>query len=317
MNTDTLASLQERFEAELLTAATSGLPFVTEAAQHITAAGGKRFRPMLVFLASQFGGEVDEDRLLTAALAMELTHVASLYHDDVMDEAELRRATPSANARWGNLIAILVGDFLFARASRAVAELGQEYLALQAETFARLVEGQIQETVGPSEGEDPTAHYLQVLADKTGSLISASAQYGAMVAGATDEVRAALAAYGEEVGIIFQISDDLIDIVSTKTGKTPGTDLREGVATLPTLLLAASQDPADAELQALIASDLTDQAKLDRALELLRQHRVIDETRAELHRRADVARGHLRPLPAGEAKDLLLQVCDQLVDRAT
>jgi len=246
---------------------------------------------------------------------MELTHVASLYHDDVMDMADLRRGAPSANRLWGNSVAILVGDYLFARASTTVAELGVEYVALQAETFARLVQGQIAETKGPGPDEDPLAHYIQVIADKTGSLIAASALFGGMVAGADRPVLDALAAFGEEVGLVFQLSDDLIDITSTKTGKTPGTDLREGVPTLPVLMLRAENDPADAELLALIDGDLSDDAVLADVLRRLRTHPVMGRAKAEVERRADVARAHLAPLPDGEAKDALLKVCTDLVER--
>ncbi|AQX16519.1 geranylgeranyl pyrophosphate synthase [Tessaracoccus lapidicaptus] len=310
-----LTALLDTFEERLVATAVAGSPFVTEASRHIIAAGGKRFRPLLVFLAARFGGAVDHDDLMRAALVMELTHVASLYHDDVMDMADLRRGAPSANRLWGNSVAILVGDYLFARASTTVAELGVEYVALQAETFARLVQGQIAETKGPGPDEDPLAHYIQVIADKTGSLIAASALFGGMVAGADRPVLDALAAFGEEVGLVFQLSDDLIDITSTKTGKTPGTDLREGVPTLPVLMLRAENDPADSELLALIDGDLSDDAVLADVLRRLRTHPVMGRAKAEVERRADVARAHLAPLPDGEAKDALLKVCTDLVDR--
>lgn len=309
--------LHTRFEEVLVQVATSDAPFVTEAATHIISAGGKRFRPMLVFLAAQFGGPIDEDDLLDAALVVELTHVASLYHDDVMDEAELRRAAPSANARWGNSIAILIGDFLFARASARVAKLGTDYVALQAETFTRLVQGQIAETRGPVDGEDSLAHHLQVVADKTGSLIATSAVFGGMVSGASAEVIDALRAYGEEVGVVFQLSDDVIDITSEETGKTPGTDLREGVPTLPTLMLDASTDPADDELKALLEQDLESDEALAEALEGLRSHPVMHRAKAEVRRRAEVARAHLAALPDGEAKEMLAQVCTDLVERTS
>nr|WP_233557988.1 polyprenyl synthetase family protein [Tessaracoccus antarcticus] len=309
--------LHGRFEEVLVEAATSDAPFVTEAATHIISAGGKRFRPTLVFLASQFGGPVDEGDLIDAALVVELTHVASLYHDDVMDEADLRRAAPSANARWGNSIAILIGDYLFSRASARVAKLGVEYVALQADTFARLVQGQIAETRGPGEGEDPLAHHLQVVADKTGSLIATSAVFGGMVSGASAEVIEALRSYGEEVGVVFQLSDDVIDITSDEAGKTPGTDLREGVPTLPTLMLGASSDPADAELKTLIDGDLESDEALTVALDGLRAHPVMAQAKAEVRRRAELARSHLAALPDGDAKDMLAQVCTDLVERST
>lgn len=309
--------LLARFEEALLREATSDAPFVTEAATHIIAAGGKRFRPMLVFVASQFGGPVDEDDLIAAALVVELTHVASLYHDDVMDEADLRRAAPSANARWGNSIAILIGDYLFARASARVAKLGTEYVSLQAETFTRLVQGQIAETRGPEEGESPLAHHLQVVADKTGSLIATSAVFGGMVSNASDEVLEALRSYAEEMGVVFQLGDDVMDIASDEAGKTPGTDLREGVPTLPTLMLDASKDPADAELKALISGDLASDETLAATLDKLRVHPVMERARAEVRRRAELARSHLSVLPDGEAKDMLAQVCIDLVERST
>lgn len=312
-----MRGLLDRVEERLRELAEGSTPFVTEAAQHIIAAGGKRFRPLLVVLASQLTDQANDDDIVRAALVMELTHVASLYHDDVMDEAELRRGAPSANARWDNTVAILVGDFLFARASSTVAELGPEYVALQATTFARLVQGQIAETVGPRDGDDPLDFYLQVVADKTGSLIAASTSFGGMVADVSPEQLQALAAYGEEIGVVFQLSDDIIDITSDETGKTPGTDLREGVATLPTMLLQASRDPADADLQQLIAGDLSDDARLGEALTRLRASHVIEEARAEVRRRADVARSYLDQLPDGDAKAALRTLCDDVVTRTT
>lgn len=307
-----LAVIEER----LLERAGGQTELVTEAAQHIINAGGKRFRPVLVLLASHFGEAVDEEDLIRAALVVELTHVASLYHDDVMDDADIRRGAPSANRRWQNSVAILVGDFLFARASTTVAELGVDYVLLQAETFARLVQGQIAETIGPAEGEDALEHYLHVVADKTGSLIATSALFGGMVSGASDDVLESLRAYGEEIGMIFQLSDDIIDITSDVTGKTPGTDLREGVPTLPTLLALRSTDPADARLQELIRSDLSDDVDLAETISLLRAHPAIEEARAVVAQRADNARRLLDPLPDGPAKEALTALCDQVVTRS-
>lgn len=313
---DSVRQHLEEIEERLLEAARADTPMVTEAAQHIIAAGGKRFRPLLVVLSSCFGGPVDDQDLTRAALVVELTHVASLYHDDVMDDADLRRGAPSANRRWQNSVAIMVGDFLFARASSTVAELGTDYVALQAKTFARLVQGQIAETVGPPAGVDPLAHYLQVVADKTGSLIATSALFGGMVSGASTEVLAALEAFGEEIGVVFQLSDDIIDITSTEAGKTPGTDLREGVPTLPTLLAMRSADPADDRLKELIGADLEDDADLAEAIGLLRAHSAVEQARTEVRRRAEVARGLLAPLPAGPARDALNALCDQVVTRS-
>ena len=206
----------------LLAAAEADTPMVTEAAQHIIAAGGKRFRPLLVVLGSQIGPYAEPDDVVKAAVVVELTHVGSLYHDDVMDEASLRRGSDSANARWGNTVAILVGDLLFARASDTVAELGPEFVRLQARTFSRLVQGQIAETVGPADGQDPLDHYLQVVADKTGSLIATSALFGAKLSGASSEVQQVMAEFGEQIGVVFQLSDDIIDITSDVDRQDPG-----------------------------------------------------------------------------------------------
>ena len=260
-------------EAELEEAIQSEARFVTEAARHLMHAGGKRFRPLLVLLAAETG-DPTADGVVTSACVVELTHLASLYHDDVMDEAVLRRGAESANARWDNLVAILTGDFLFSKSSELTARLGADAVRIQAETFTRLVEGQILETLGPTEGEDPLEHYLRVVAGKTGSLIATSARYGARFAGAPLEVEDALTAYGEKIGSAFQLSDDILDIASEsdESGKTPGTDLREGVPTLPVLLARRSTDPADARLLELLDADLTDDALHAEALDLLRKH---------------------------------------------
>ncbi len=305
-----------RIEAALLEAAEGDSPMVTEAAQHIITAGGKRFRPLLVILGSLVGpGAVAED-VIKAAVVVELTHVGSLYHDDVMDEAGMRRGSVSANGRWGNTVAILVGDFLFSRASDVVAELGPEYVKLQARTFSRLVQGQIAETVGPVDGQDPLDHYLQVVADKTGSLIATSALFGSKLSGAPLEVQQALAEFGEQIGTVFQLSDDIIDITSDVTGKTPGTDLREGIPTLPTLLARKSTDPADARLLELLDSDLHDDAALAEVLDLLRRHRSVDQARSEVRHRAERARALLDHLPPGPARNALADLCTTVVTRS-
>jgi heptaprenyl diphosphate synthase len=311
---DRVTGLLDRVEEELAAAAQADTPFVTEAARHIISAGGKRFRPLLVVLAALLAEGSEQDAIVRAALVMELTHVASLYHDDVMDDADLRRGAASANQRWGNTVAILV--FLFAKASSIVATLGTEYVQLQAATFARLVQGQIAETRGAQAGGDQLQHYLDVVADKTGSLIAASTTFGGMVAGLDGPTLDSLAAYGEEIGVVFQLSDDIIDIASEVSGKTPGTDLRAGVPTLPTLLARASTDPADARLLELLDSELTSDADLAEALGLMRAHPAMADARAEITRRAEIARGYLAPLPDGEAKAALSALCDAVITRS-
>lgn len=312
----------EHIECELLAHTQADTPFVTEVAGHIVKAGGKRFRPTLVTLAAHLGHSVDHyqqgDPLLQltrAALVVELTHVASLYHDDVMDDADMRRGAPSANRRWNNSMAILVGDYLFSRASTIVADLGTDWARLQSETFARLVQGQIAETRGPQPGDNKLDFYLKVIADKTGSLISTSAVFGGMVAGVPQDQLEALARFGEEIGVVFQLSDDMIDIMSDTTGKTPGTDLREHVPTLPTMMLRAKNRAEDARLLELLDADLGDDALLLEALTLLRENPVIEEAKAHILRRAEVARRYLDPLPDGQAKNALLQLCDQVASR--
>ena len=291
--------------------------YVTEAARHLLAAGGKRFRPLLVLLASEAGEHPDSDEVLTAACIVEITHLGSLYHDDVMDEAALRRGADSANSRYDNLVAILTGDFLFARSSELTSRLGADAVRIQAETFTRLVEGQIMETVPPGPGEDPLQHYLEVVAGKTGSLIATSARYGARFGGAPREVEEALAAYGEIVGSAFQLSDDILDIASDtdESGKTPGTDLREGVPTLPTLMAQASTDPADARLLQLLSGPIESDAEVEEALALLRVHPAIDEARAYVARQAEEAKALLAILPESPVRSALEAFADLVATR--
>jgi len=296
----------------------SEYPFVTEASRHLVDAGGKRFRPLLVLLASQYGDGASPG-VVPSAVVVELTHLATLYHDDVMDEAAMRRGAPSANARWDNTVAILTGDFLFARASELLADLGPEAVRIQARTFERLCTGQIRETVGPQQGEDPVDHYLSVVADKTGSLIATSGQFGAMLAGASDDVVELLTRFGERIGVAFQLSDDILDVASDsgESGKTPGTDLREGVATLPVLHVRRSTDPSDKALRSLLDGELDDEALLAEAVSLLRAHPAMLAARADLQRYADEAREVLDSLPEGAATDALHLLCDMVVARTS
>jgi heptaprenyl diphosphate synthase len=305
-------------EAALHDAVKSDYPFVTEASRHLVVAGGKRSRPLLVLLAAQLGDPAAPG-VVPAAVVVELTHLATLYHDDVMDEAELRRGAASANARWDNSVAILTGDFLFARASDILADLGPEAVRLQARTFERLVTGQIRETVGPVEGADQVEHYLSVLADKTGSLIATSARFGAMLSGADEQAVDVLTRYGERFGVAFQLSDDLLDVLSdsTESGKTPGTDLREGIPTLPVLLMRRAARPEDSRLVELLDSGLADDADHREALALLRAHPAMAEAQAEVTRWADAARETLAPLSDSPAKAALEALCHQVVGRAT
>jgi heptaprenyl diphosphate synthase len=303
-------------EARLQDVVGSAHPLLDVAARHLVNAGGKRVRPMLTLLASHLG-DPSTPAVIDAAVVVELTHLATLYHDDVMDEALVRRGAASANTRWSNTVAILTGDFLFARASDLTASLGTEATHIQSQTFARLVEGQIAETVGPLEGTDPLKHHLQVLADKTGSLIATSARLGALLAGAPARDVETVARFGELYGLAFQLSDDLIDIVSAAadTGKTPGTDLREGIRTLPVLLVLASSDADSARLRELLSGSLDDDADLAEALALLRAHPAMAEARRRLLAYADEARAVAAELPDGACRGALLAITEYVLAR--
>ncbi|MEL5960440.1 polyprenyl synthetase family protein [Streptomyces sp. CLV115] len=308
-------------ESGLLDATKSGVPFITEAAQHLVRAGGKRFRPLLAMLAAQFG-DPDAPGVVPAAVVVELTHLATLYHDDVMDEADVRRGVDSANSRWGNSVAVLTGDFVFARASHILADLGPEAVRIQAEAFERLVTGQILETAGPAEGVAPVEHYLEVLRGKTGSLVAVACRFGAMMAGADESAVDILTQYGERLGVAFQLADDVLDIASDshESGKTPGTDLREGIPTLPVLHLRAQAladgKPDDLELVALLDGDLSDDARHAEALRRLRAHPALEQAKRDTVRYAEEARATLTPLPEGYAKSALCELCDAVVHRA-
>jgi heptaprenyl diphosphate synthase len=291
-------------------------PLVEETSRHLVAAGGKRLRPLLTILASHYGDK-NKFGIIESAVVCELTHVATLYHDDVMDEAPLRRGVESANNRWGNTVAILTGDYLFAKVSALLADIGPEAVRLQASTFERLVIGQIMETQGPRAGEDSLDHYLQVVADKTGSLIAASARFGAMVSGAPTEIKETLTVFGEKLGIAFQLADDVIDIASEshQSGKTPGTDLREGVPTLVTLNVMKSTRKEDKDLIKLLKSPIKDEKTVKQVLKTLRTHDALDQSRSQLHDIAKDARTALGPLPVNDVTGALFSLCDAIIDR--
>jgi heptaprenyl diphosphate synthase len=292
-------------------------PLVIETSRHLVEAGGKRLRPLLTLITSHYGDPTAHG-IIEAAVVCELTHVATLYHDDVMDEAPLRRGVQSANSRWGNTVAILTGDYLFARTSDMLADLGPAAVHLQAQTFERLVIGQIMETQGPADGGDPLQHYLSVVADKTGSLIAASAQFGAMLSGAPRDQIDALAAFGEKIGITFQLVDDVIDIASQseESGKTPGTDLKEGVPTLVTLNVMKSNRAEDRDLQELLKGPINDQIVVNQVLDQLRQHPALDQSREQVLGIANQARNLLGPLPVNDATGALFSLCDAVIDRS-
>jgi heptaprenyl diphosphate synthase len=303
-------------EAGVRSAARALHPVLEGASMHLMS-GGKRLRPMLVLLAAQFGDPQDP-RVVRAAVALELTHLATLYHDDVMDEAEVRHSDVSANSRWGNSVAILTGDFLFARASEILADLGTEAIRIQAQTFGRLVTGQIAETVGCQPDEDPLAHYLGVVTEKTASLFATSGQFGAMFSGAPADVIARITPACRALGVAFQLADDILDVASEseQSGKTPGTDLREGVRTLPMLHALRSVGPADARLVELLSlPDLSDPVLHAEALGLLRAHPAMDMAKADTRRWAEAARTEILGLPEVPARAAFEALCEFVVER--
>ena len=293
-------------------------PLVVETSRHLVEAGGKRLRPLLTLLGAQFG-DSNKNGIIEAAVVCELTHLATLYHDDVMDEAALRRGVPSANERWGNTVAILTGDYLFAKASDMLADLGPEAVRLQARTFERLVIGQITETQGSTPGLSPLDHYLKVVADKTGSLIATAARFGGLLSGASPQDVEALTRFGEKIGIVFQLADDVIDIASesNESGKTPGTDLREGVPTLVTLFILESNDPKDAELKEILSKPITDEAVVAETLKKLRTHPALKKSRDLLHEYAAKAEEEITGLPDIAAKRALIELCQTIITRTS
>ena len=314
---DLLASMAE-VELLLRGSIEGKYPLVIETSRHLVDAGGKRLRPLLTLIASHFGNPKTEG-IIEAAVVCELTHLGTLYHDDVMDEAPLRRGVESANNRWNNTVAILTGDYLFAKTSQLLADLGPEAVRLQALTFERLVIGQITETQGSSTDKTALEHYLSVVSDKTASLISASARYGAMISGASEEIMDSLTKFGEEIGTVFQLADDIIDIASDskESGKTPGTDLREGVPTLVTLFILESNDPADAELKKILSAPITDEAIVAQTILTLRSHSALTKSRELVAGFGRSAQKHLEILPEGPAKAALVGLSQAVISRTS
>jgi heptaprenyl diphosphate synthase len=292
-------------------------PLVVETSRHLVEAGGKRLRPLLTLISAQFGDPTNYD-IIKAAVCCELTHLATLYHDDVMDDAVLRRGVISANKKWNNAVAILTGDYLFSKVSDMLADIGPEAVKLQAKTFERLVIGQIKETQGKSEGLSQIDHYMKVVADKTGSLIATSARFGALLSGASPNVVETLTKFGEKIGVAFQVADDLLDIASNETasGKTPGTDLKEGIPTLVTLFVMADNDPADKDLINKLNKPISDE-DLPNVISELRKHKALKKVQEYLSKVATEANDLLIDLPAGAAKEALNNLTFALVNRST
>lgn len=315
-----LAEVETQLKSQLSFAS----PIADAPARYLAEAGGKRIRPLLTLLASELGDGPNE-LVHRAAVAIELTHLASLYHDDVMDEANLRRGVAAAHTVWSNSVAILAGDLLFARASSLVAGMGEDAILLQARTFERLCLGQLHETVGPQEGDDEIEHYMQVLADKTGALIATAARMGVMFSGANTEYADMVQEYGERIGVAFQLIDDVLDLSEQQrqTGKLSGTDLRAGVQTLPVLLLK-KRAVEDREARDLLVRIEEGSARiqagepltlLDREVAELRDHEVTAETLETAKRWARDAVAAIAPLPRSIVKDALERLAESIVTR--
>jgi heptaprenyl diphosphate synthase len=284
---------------------------------HLFRAGGKRFRPLFTVLSAQLGPEPDAWQVTVAGASIELVHLATLYHDDVMDEAQIRRGAPSVNARWGNRVAILAGDYLFATASRLISRLGPEAVKVIAETFAQLVTGQVRETRGTAAGINDIDHYLKVVQEKTACLIAASGRFGATFSGADREQVDRLERLGRVVGTAFQIIDDIIDIDSDpdESGKMAGTDLREGVHTLPVLYALQETGPAAERLRTLLATPVNSDAELAECLALLRRSDGIPRAKAMVTHYVTRAREEIAALPPCGGRDALASLLTFTVDR--
>ncbi|MDO5030007.1 MAG: polyprenyl synthetase family protein [Corynebacterium sp.] len=315
----TITEGMRKSEDLLLSELGKGEDFLVERVSHLAQAGGKRFRPMFTMLSAQFGQNPQDSKVVTAATVLEMTHLATLYHDDVMDEADKRRGVASANARWDNTVAILAGDYLFATASRLLAELGSHTVSHFAETFGVLVTGQMRECLNDLDLpiEERIERYLTVIAEKTGVLIASAGYLGAYHAGAPAEIASALRRYGELIGIIFQIVDDIIDISSNtdQSGKTPGTDLREGVFTLPVLYALQEESPAAERLREILVGPVSDDALVDEALELLAQTAGVDRAMDKVKELLEESDRVIAELPECAAKESLRHVARYTIER--
>ncbi|UED87032.1 polyprenyl synthetase family protein [Streptomyces profundus] len=308
----------EAVEEELRLAVTTDVdPRIAELASHIAAAGGKRLRPLLALLAAEFGDPAREG-VVRAAAVVELVHIASLYHDDVMDATDTRRGVESANSRWGNQLAVRGGDWLLARAARLAADLGQHAVRHNSQAAVRLVEGQFRELLGPGPDEDPVDHYFEVIAGKTVELVAMSLRIGATQSAAPAEYTEVLSEYGANLGAAFQISDDLIDLMSPPgvSGKEQGRDLRIGVLSLPVLLARGDHSREGAELRSLLEEGpITDSRTHRSTLKLFHDSPAIARTRAMMHERVERARAGLASLPEIPARAALDAMCDFVADR--
>ncbi|MBF6331951.1 polyprenyl synthetase family protein [Nocardia transvalensis] len=315
---DSVRTALGQVEDLLVTEISNGPSIVVDKALHLVNAGGKRFRPLFTIMSAQLGPHPDDPQVVTAAAVAELTHLASLYHDDVIDEAPLRRGVVSANARWNNTVAILAGDYLLATAFRLATQIdGKELEQMVEDTLIRMLTGEMRESIGVRPDEDPVAHYMDVIRDKTGALIEACAGAGATFSGATSDEVERLRKFGNVLGLIFQISDDLLDLVADQqlSGKELGTDLREGVHTLPVLFALRAQGTEADRLRRLLSHPLESEAEVAEALRLVARSPGIAETVRVLDSLKAEAESLLAALPRGAGNDALRQLVEMTVER--
>ncbi|HEX9124224.1 MAG TPA: polyprenyl synthetase family protein [Actinomycetota bacterium] len=305
----------DEVEAALEKAVRADSDLLAETSSYLLSAGGKRFRPMLVLLSGYFGDPADP-RLVAGSVAIELVHLATLYHDDVIDEADSRRGIPSVNARWDNTVAILTGDYLFARASEISTELGTAVIGLLARTIATLCDGQIREVEVAGRLDQREGGYMEIIRRKTGALIATSCRLGGMLSDAPVEHLDVLEEFGEALGMAFQLSDDIMDVVASQRelGKAPGVDLKEGVYTLP-VLHALTGGARGQELAALLAEGPPEAERLDRALEIVRAPESLDHARRAVADEVGRATSLAARLPSGPARSALMTLAEYLAAR--
>ncbi len=302
-------------ETRLREVSVADTPFLTEIAQHGLAAGGKRYRPLVAQVAAELGSNAGSEPV-EAGVAVELVHLGSLYHDDVIDEADARRGQTSVNTNWSNTVAILAGDFLLARASEVAAPLGEEAVALIARTYAQLCEGQISELVRTHDLSHGSEGYYSVIGGKTASLIRTSARLGAMTGGADDDAVEAISEWAWEMGMVFQITDDVLDLTADEAflGKPAGSDIREGVFTLPVLLAAEGQ--GGDEITALLADGGPYSGEtIRRVIELTVSRGYVDVSLDECEDRIRTAEKAADRIPHNPLNDILRNLDQYLLDR--
>jgi heptaprenyl diphosphate synthase len=295
-----------RVEAAMRAAVVTSDPYLTEIASHLIVAGGKRLRPVLAIAAAQVAGAPATDEAVRGGVACELVHLGSLYHDDVMDEASTRRGVDTVNAKWGNLQAILAGDFLLSRASGIAASLGTEIAGLLASTIGWLCEGQIEELRHTYDTTRAEASYFTSIQGKTASLFGTAARIGGLVAGSDRGLIDALTEYGNSFGIVFQIVDDILDVTATEDqlGKPAGHDMVEGVYTLPVLRTLALGRPVSEELGDLLGRPL-EVVERDKALAIVRSNEGVESAVGTARQYVEVAEAVCDRFPEGTATDAL------------